>query len=134
MQHGQCIKVNCAKQDNKIIAYPGSIGYYAFCGTPIIMFKCADEDTFMFDTKINKCRFNCKKAGYFVDRLACQRYFICERAGGVAIEQECPTDHRFNGKECVHEPNCVPEIKTLSFWVEAEQSIYVYMKIIKNDV
>lgn len=109
--NGICEKINCSKMDNHFISYSSNPGYYAFCSVPIIMFKCVDEENFLFDIKTNKCRFNCKKSGYFADRLTCGKYFICERAGGEAIEQDCPEDHIFDGKGCVYETNCKPELQ-----------------------
>lgn len=109
-QNGKCLKINCSKQDNKFVTYQSSPGYYAFCGVPIIMFKCADEENYSFDTTTNKCRFNCKKSGYFADSLTCSKYFICERKGGEPIEMDCPEEHAFDGKACVYQPSCVPAV------------------------
>lgn len=110
--NSQCETLNCVKNPNKFIAYPKHPGYYAFCGTSVLMFKCLDDEYQAFNVTSNLCEFNCKQAGVFDDRTSCEDYFICQRIGGkwIAIKESCPTDYKYDGNKCVRDQNCVPAI------------------------
>lgn len=107
-----CQTINCEKNTNKFISYPKNPGYYAFCGPSIVMFKCLDDENQVFNATSNECEYNCKQAGYFIDRTSCEDYYICQRIGGkwTASKESCPTGYKFDGKGCVYAPNCKPPI------------------------
>lgn len=67
-------------KNNKFLPFPHNPAYCAFCGVPIIMFKCADEQNYIYDPSVNECVYNCKYTGYFIDSSNCSQYFICEKA------------------------------------------------------
>lgn len=103
-----CQTVNCSiKQHNKFIPFTQNPAYYAFCGVPIVMFKCADERNYVFDTSVNDCVYNCRQAGYFIDPANCAQYFICEKSGAQGILQKCPYNFKFNGVGCVESRDCI---------------------------
>lgn len=110
----KCITIPCSKNnENTFGLYPGNGGYYTFC-SPIglYVFKCIDEYNEIFDLKTNKCVYNCKVPGLFVDRTSCRDYYSCKRIGGQwqVTKRSCPIHHKFNGDSCVYAPFCIPEI------------------------
>lgn len=110
-----CGTVNCQKSLNKWVPFEMQRGYYAFCGRPKpTMFKCSDEDNLVFDPTVNKCIYNCQSSGYFVDRLDCRSYYICENRGRgyIAVQAKCNVNYYFDKVklECVR-GTCECEIK-----------------------
>lgn len=109
-----CHTIDCKKNPYKWVAWEPQKGYYGFCGTPTItMFKCDDEDNYVFDTELNQCVYNCESNGYFVDRFDCKSYNICERRGSkyVWLQASCPLRYYFDKdtKKCVR-GTCKSEI------------------------
>lgn len=111
VDYGTCDVVNCSGMDNKFIPFIPNSAYFAFCGVPVVMFKCDDEENYKFDQNLNDCVYNCKSAGYFIDPADCSYFYICESAGAEAILQKCPSGYKFNGFQCVASYNC-PSIST----------------------
>lgn len=112
MDYGTCDVVNCVGQDNKFISFLPNSAYYAFCGVPIVMFKCDDEENYKFDQNVNDCVYDCKWRGYFVDPYDCSQFYICETTGAEAILQECPLGYKFDGVRCVESYWCPSIITT----------------------
>lgn len=106
-QYSSCEVVNCSGQNNKFIPYAPNPTYYAFCGIPIVMFKCGNEtyNNYVFDSSVNDCVFSCQSAGYFAHPSDCTRYYICESRGVQGIQQECPYGFKFDGASCVKSEN-----------------------------
>lgn len=102
-----CDIVNCTGVANKFIPFIQNSAYYAFCGVPAVMFKCADEGNFKFDPSLNDCVYNCLGAGYFVDPSNCAQFYICESYGAEAILQRCPLGFNFDGRRCVESRTCI---------------------------
>lgn len=108
----QCVTINCANNQYEWVPYEPQKGYYAFCSKPFAtMFKCADEENYVFDPTNNRCVYNCRSYGYFGDRLDCRKYHVCEKRGRVTAK--CPYNYYFDSvkKECVR-GICRPEIDT----------------------
>lgn len=109
----QCMRINCKNSLYKWVPYEPQKGYYAFCGKPFAtMFKCPDEENYVFDTTYNKCVYKCESCGYFGDRLDCRTYHVCEKHGRVETAK-CPLNYYFDKvkKKCVR-GTCWPEIDT----------------------
>lgn len=117
--NAQCKKVDCAKKGNEFLPFPGHAGYFAFCSTDqgTLMFKCLDDINEVFDVDANQCVYNCKRAGFYVDRTSCEDYYVCQRIGGkwTANKRSCPKNYKFDGTMCVYDPECQPEIRTTPY-------------------
>lgn len=111
LDYGTCDAVKCGEiynyyMYNKFVPFIPNSAYYAFCGVPVVMFKCDDEENYKFDESLNDCVYHCKWSGYHVDPSDCSQFYICESAGARAILQKCPSNYKFNGVQCIDSDNC----------------------------
>ena len=104
-----CVTVDCSKTPNRIISFPGSPAYYAFCSTiptpQVYMFKCLDEQNEVYDLTTGACTFSCKNNGLYVDRTDCNSYIDCSIVNGkyASTKLTCPKNYWFNNGSCVKE-------------------------------
>lgn len=110
---GPCQKLNCNNKKDKWVLFDGNRGYYGFCTATPVLFKCPDEENYIFDLASNKCVYNCITAGDYVDRFDCTKYITCDRSGGRwnVISQQCAKNYYFKGGKCIR-GTCESDITT----------------------
>lgn len=106
-QWTECSK---ASNDKKMVSYNPDKAYYAYCaiGSAPIMFRCADEQSEIYDVQQDVCRYNCQREGTFVDRSNCKGYIMCRRVNNLwwAQTSDCPTGYVFKDTQCVRATTC----------------------------
>lgn len=107
---GNCHRLTkCDRPKNslQLVGFNGHPAYFAFCPprpTDVtLMFKCEDELNYVFDERQHSCRYDCKRAGQFVDRRNCNGYILCRKLNGRWAPQPmwCPLNSQFVNGRCV---------------------------------
>lgn len=103
-----CNRVECPRTPLEgMVVIRGSPAYFAYCTqgrtAEIYMYKCRDPENEIFDMTLNRCRYNCRSLGTFVDRTDCTRYVTCSFSRGrwTATKITCPIGYHFDGNACV---------------------------------
>lgn len=98
--------------------------YYGFCfpkpdgTTDIILYKCHDEISEIYDAAMGSCKYNCKIEGNYVDRSDCHWYVTCYKENGIFKYKSMPCGMGYyfdkTTKLCVPESvPCNSEITTI---------------------
>lgn len=117
-----CYSPICAKKNNRWAVMESNPGYYAFCGvTETYMYKCRDENNYVFNIATEKCEFDCRgSVTNYPDRTDCTQYISCDWENGVyqAVHLQCPPKYKFDNttQSCVPSPTyCISEISPPQF-------------------